>query len=486
MAVALLGLVLVSEPAFAQEVAPQPGVASTDGVGGDVVGGDPIPIEEAPWQVSVWVFQDPPGAELQPAYYWQCGGSFISERVVITAAHCLYDGVGRRSTVAGVRVGFGTDDLGEFVTGQRSLWSIAGLSRHPRYETSTTDDIAYLRLASPITSGPTQHAIDTALPGDEDLYEHGDLGLISGWGSIDEDGTDVGDYPDDLHGGEVPLVGDEECADAYEEYGEDHPEYRGEVIDAETMVCAGDDDVDACFGDSGGPLWVSDGGDPLLVGATSFGGELCADPVARGVYTELAAYADMTEAHLAAATSPPFSDVTFGHPFLTEIWNLEQDAILGGYPDGSYRSGAVVTRQAMSAFMYRLAGEPAFTPPGTPTFEDVGTSHPFSFEIEWMADEEISTGFQTPTGRAYRPAAEVTRQAMSAFMYRLAGEPAFSAPGTPTFDDVTPSHPFYEAIEWMADEEITTGYDDGTYRPSASVTRQSMAAFLYRLQPLLD
>jgi hypothetical protein len=75
----------------------------------------------------------------------------------------------------------------------------------------------------------------------------------------------------------------------------------------------------------------------------------------------------------------------------------------------------------------------------------------------------------------------VTRQSMSAFMYRFVGEPPFVAPGSPTFADVSSNHPFYFEIEWMADAGITTGFVDGTFRPAAAVSRQSMAAFLYRL-----
>lgn len=49
------------------------------------------------------------------------------------------------------------------------------------------------------------------------------------------------------------------------------------------------------------------------------------------------------------------------------------------------------------------------------------------------------------------------------------------------FDDVGDTHPFHDDIGWMAEAGITGGYDDGTFRPAAAVTRQSMSAFLHRL-----
>jgi hypothetical protein len=48
------------------------------------------------------------------------------------------------------------------------------------------------------------------------------------------------------------------------------------------------------------------------------------------------------------------------------------------------------------------------------------------------------------------------------------------------FPDVPTSHPFHDDIVWLVSNDITEGYDDGTYRPNQPVTRGSMAAFLRR------
>lgn len=54
--------------------------------------------------------------------------------------------------------------------------------------------------------------------------------------------------------------------------------------------------------------------------------------------------------------------------------------------------------------------------------------------------------------------------------------------GSPGFRDVSPSStPFATQIEWMRRTGITTGYADGTFRPTLVVTRDQLAAFLYRL-----
>jgi hypothetical protein len=80
----------------------------------------------------------------------------------------------------------------------------------------------------------------------------------------------------------------------------------------------------------------------------------------------------------------------------------------------------------------------------------------------------------------FRPAASVTRQSMAAFLYRFAGEPPFSPPAVATFPDVSTDHPFFAEIEWLADTEVTGGFSDGTFRPVTAVSRQAMAAFLHR------
>jgi hypothetical protein len=113
---------------------------------------------------------------------------------------------------------------------------------------------------------------------------------------------------------------------------------------------------------------------------------------------------------------------------------------------------------------------------------DVRLDHPFSDDIDAMAVAGVIGGYADQT---FKPAATVTRQAMAAFLYRLAAAER-PAPTTAPFDDVSTSHPYFTEIAWAADEGITTGYPDDTFRPGATVTRQATAAFLHRTQALLD
>ncbi|WP_432393377.1 S-layer homology domain-containing protein [Pseudarthrobacter sp. L19] len=187
-------------------------------------------------------------------------------------------------------------------------------------------------------------------------------------------------------------------------------------------------------------------------------------------------------------TAPVFKDVAPGAQFSSEISWLASRGISTGWDEGngntSYRPLTPVNRDAMAAFMYRLANKPAFTAPPVSPFEDMTTSTQFYKEVTWLADRKISTGWTNGTVSSYRPVSSVNRDAMAAFLYRLAGKPDFTPPATSPFTDVATDNQFYKEITWLAAQKISTGWDEGngkaTYRPLQSVNRDAMAAFMFR------
>jgi protocatechuate 3,4-dioxygenase beta subunit len=116
----------------------------------------------------------------------------------------------------------------------------------------------------------------------------------------------------------------------------------------------------------------------------------------------------------------------------------------------------------------------------TQVFPDVPPTHPFYEQIQWLAGEGITQGFSDGT---FRPGINITRQAVAAWLYAFAGEPTVTGPQE--FPDVPPAHPFYDAIQWMAQEGITQGFSDGTFRPGIDITRQAVAAWLYEFDQTL-
>ncbi|WP_394215516.1 S-layer homology domain-containing protein [Brachybacterium vulturis] len=177
----------------------------------------------------------------------------------------------------------------------------------------------------------------------------------------------------------------------------------------------------------------------------------------------------------------PFVDVPYGSSiFFTEIAWMEFTELSTGWPDGTYRPLQPINRDAMVAFLYRAAGEPEVDLPSRSPFTDVSPgSSIFYEEIVWAESVGITNGWPDGT---FRPLEPVNRDAMAAFLYRADGAPAFTAPVTSPFTDVSErSSIFYEEITWAEDVGITTGWPDGTYRPLQPIKRDAMAAFVYRM-----
>lgn len=151
----------------------------------------------------------------------------------------------------------------------------------------------------------------------------------------------------------------------------------------------------------------------------------------------------------------------------------------------SFSGGPVyISQWTDGTYDYNLTcGGASFANFNSSRFVDFPPRMLFLNEIEWLADSGISTGWVEPEGTlTYRPWQPIARDAMAAFFYRLAGSPAFDAPATSPFTDITPSTPFYKEMTWMHSEGIATGYEDGTFRPWDPVNRDAMAAFMYRFK----
>jgi secreted trypsin-like serine protease len=260
-----------------------------------VVGGSETTIEQYPWQAAVVVGQ---AKATGNAYQRQfCGGSLITASIVLTAAHCVYDSDPDCDPTGGVDVCLPDDPGGEgtkrldaddvaVVLGVTTLSTATAEDEHavqdvsydPGFDPGTfRHDVAYLVLATPVTTGSAIQTIDIAGDDEAPVWAPDVPVDISGWGSTFSGGPTV----DSLRAASVPIVGDSTC-------GSD--DVYGTAFDPATMVCAGypEGGVDSCQGDSGGPLEAPlDGGGYRLVGIASWG-FLCAQPDAPGVYTRIA------------------------------------------------------------------------------------------------------------------------------------------------------------------------------------------------------
>ena len=181
-----------------------------------------------------------------------------------------------------------------------------------------------------------------------------------------------------------------------------------------------------------------------------------------------------------------FPDVPPGANFYTEIEWMASAGITKGVKaaDGRvlYMPKSVVTRGQMAAFLYRLKGA-NYTPPANSPFTDVKPGDKFYKEITWMRHVGYAKGVRQANGTyKFVPNTAVTREAVAAFLYRMSGS-QYVGPAKSPFADMKPGDKFYNQITWMKARGITNGAQSGSvkiYAPKNSVTREAMAAFFYR------
>lgn len=229
------------------------GVQDRDTVDAKVVGGE---------QAASGAYPDAVGIVFYDAIVG-CTGTLIAPNVVVTAAHCIEDG-----TTTGVLIG-STD-----------WWSLEGEAidvigqwMHPSYSwwgELEGRDIAVLLLESDSTYTPRQMAIGCA----SGAVEDGMGASIVGYGRTDAEGDDRSNTK--LNHAET-LIRDTDCSedvlDGIETGCIADIRPGGEIIAGGRLDLDGDGAsdgaVDACFGDSGGPLYAQTPYGELLVGVTS-------------------------------------------------------------------------------------------------------------------------------------------------------------------------------------------------------------------------
>ncbi|MFK2824610.1 S-layer homology domain-containing protein [Bacillus sp. B190/17] len=172
------------------------------------------------------------------------------------------------------------------------------------------------------------------------------------------------------------------------------------------------------------------------------------------------------------AQAASFTDVPDSHRFFEDIDFLSDMEIISGYPDGTFKPDQAVTRAQAAILIgktFDLDGEKRNTP-----FIDVHASNTASGYITSAVEEGIISGFPDHT---FRPNQTVTRAQMAIILAKAFD---LTDEADVDFPDVSPSSAAYPYIKNIVAADITYGYEDGTFRPNAPVTRGQFAAFLSR------
>ena len=108
-------------------------------------------------------------------------------------------------------------------------------------------------------------------------------------------------------------------------------------------------------------------------------------------------------------------------------------------------------------------------------FTDVRESDWFYDDVVFAYENGLFAGTSDTT---FSPNASMTRAMLVTVLYRLEGQPAVN--GRSGFSDVTFNSYYEDAVTWAANNGIVNGTSTSTFSPNANVTREQMAAILYR------
>ena len=108
-------------------------------------------------------------------------------------------------------------------------------------------------------------------------------------------------------------------------------------------------------------------------------------------------------------------------------------------------------------------------------FDDVTKSDWFYKDVEYVYNEGIMDGVSK---REFAPNETLTRAMIVKILYRIEGEPAGYR--SSDFNDVESGRWYTGAVAWAAEKEIVKGYGNGKFGPNDPVTREQLAAILYR------
>jgi secreted trypsin-like serine protease len=261
--------------------------AAAGGAHASIIGGRAASIAELPWLAFI-------EAETGPEEGFQCTGTVVAPRLVLTAGHCVQDiESGRLTPAADFAVATGVDDLHNVHAANISRVTQALV--YPGFQPSLLHgDAGLLVLAKP-TSAP---AIPLASSAEAPLYASGTPISVAGWGLTNPNANDITGV---LRTASAVVQSTSLCRSRVSRY---YPFFT-----PSTQLCAIDPPSFAsgtCHGDSGGPAIAEANGVAVQIGVTSLGEAKCATNLP-GVFTRVDTISPWVAAWVAAVETgaPP-------------------------------------------------------------------------------------------------------------------------------------------------------------------------------------
>ena len=177
---------------------------------------------------------------------------------------------------------------------------------------------------------------------------------------------------------------------------------------------------------------------------------------------------------LGTVDTKSFDDVADDAFYKTAVdWAVE-NGVTSGVSDTLFAPDKTCTRAQVVTFLWRASGSPEPTKTENP-FTDVKSDAYYYKAVLWALEKGITSGTSATT---FAPEAVVSRAQVVTFQWRMAGSP--KATGTNNFTDVPADSYYKDAVQWAAENGITSGTSATTFAPNAGCTRGQIVTFLYR------
>ena len=180
----------------------------------------------------------------------------------------------------------------------------------------------------------------------------------------------------------------------------------------------------------------------------------------------------------------PFRDVPPGAWYEEAVQYVYEEGLMQGTTGSTFSPDRASNRGMIAAILYRLEGRPRA---GTPPFTDVAADSYCADAVAWAEQQGIVRGFDDGT---FRPEGRITRQQLAAILFRYTEYRGADTAGRTDLsrfsDSAAVADYAREALAWAVSAGLLQGRSDGTLDPSGSATRAQTAVILQRLETLLE
>lgn len=150
------------------------------------------------------------------------------------------------------------------------------------------------------------------------------------------------------------------------------------------------------------------------------------------------------------------------------VWYIDGSGNIVSVPNGRYDPATGTVTFSTTHFSYYAVGFKQIS------FKDVVADALYYKSVSFLASRGVVSG----TGNdKFSPNANLTRSMLVTILYRLENKPENNIGSL--FRDVAPGLWYSDAVAWAFDNNIVSGYGDGSFGPNDSITREQMAIMLY-------